>query len=139
MGVKERKERERRQRSNEILESARRLFESKGFLNTTLQDVAENAEISVGLIYRYFQSKEADVGKLVPEGIEGRVPYKGSLASSIYQLVGGLRSGMGYCGVATLKDLQEKATFVRISAAGLGESHVHDVYITEEAPNYSVN
>ncbi len=88
---------------------------------------------------RYFQSKQADAGKLVPEGIEGRVPYKGSLASSIYQLVGGLRSGMGYCGVRTIAELKEKAQFVQISAAGLGESHVHDVYITEEAPNYSVN
>lgn len=88
---------------------------------------------------RYFQSKQADAGKLVPEGIEGRVPYKGSLASSIYQLVGGLRSGMGYCGVSTIAELKENSEFVQISAAGLGESHVHDVYITEEAPNYSVN
>jgi len=75
-------------------------------------------------------------GKLVPEGIEGRVPLKGHLEGVVNQLVGGLRSGMGYCGAATLKDLQKKAKFVRISSAGLKESHVHDVQITKEAPNY---
>lgn len=87
---------------------------------------------------RYFQGDETEATKLVPEGIEGRVPYKGTLSSSIYQLLGGIRSGMGYCGVGNLKDLREKAQFVRVTAAGLGESHVHDVYITEEAPNYSL-
>jgi IMP dehydrogenase len=86
---------------------------------------------------RYGQAGENDASKLVPEGIEGRVPYKGSLSSSIFQLVGGLRAGMGYCGVKTIQELKEKAEFVRISSSGLGESHVHDVYITEEAPNYS--
>src|SRR3954463_1992182 len=74
--------------------------------------------------------------KFVPEGIEGRVPYRGPLASMIYQLVGGLRSGMGYCGTATIAELKEKARFIRISGAGLRESHVHDVVITREAPNY---
>jgi len=74
--------------------------------------------------------------KFVPEGIEGRVPYKGQLAAMVQQLVGGLRSGMGYCGCATIPDLQQKARFVRISGAGLRESHVHDVIITREAPNY---
>lgn len=88
---------------------------------------------------RYFQGHEDEVSKFVPEGIEGRVPYKGSLSSSIYQQVGGLRSGMGYCGAANIKELHETAKFVRITSAGLGESHVHDVYITEEAPNYSKN
>ena len=88
---------------------------------------------------RYFQAEQSEAAKLVPEGIEGRVPYKGSLSSSIYQLVGGIRAGMGYCGSSTLKELKDKAEFVRITSAGLGESHVHDVYITEEAPNYSVN
>lgn len=86
---------------------------------------------------RYFQSHADDVSKLVPEGIEGRVPFKGSLASTIYQMVGGLRSGMGYCGARTIPALQTKAQFVRITPAGLGESHVHDVFITKEAPNYS--
>src|SRR6267142_1728165 len=76
------------------------------------------------------------LGKLVPEGIEGRVPYRGTLAEMIYQLVGGLRSGMGYCGTRTIPELQQKARFVRISGAGLRESHVHDVIITREAPNY---
>jgi IMP dehydrogenase len=75
-------------------------------------------------------------GKLVPEGIEARVPYKGILADLVFQLVGGLRSGMGYCGCATIPELQEKARFLRITSAGLRESHVHDVIITKEAPNY---
>jgi len=76
--------------------------------------------------------------KLVPEGIEGRVPYRGPLSSTIYQLVGGLRAGMGYVGAKNLKELREKARFVRITQAGLRESHVHDVIITREAPNYWV-
>ena len=87
---------------------------------------------------RYFQGDVEDNRKLVPEGIEGRVPYRGSLSSSIHQLMGGLRAGMGYCGAATLAELREKARFVRISVAGLQESHVHDVIITKEAPNYRI-
>jgi len=101
---------------------------------------------------RYFQSTENDssaatsafdgepnrLGKLVPEGIEGRVPYRGSAAMIIYQMVGGLKSGMGYCGCATISELLQKTRFVRISGAGLRESHVHDVMITREAPNYGV-
>jgi IMP dehydrogenase len=75
-------------------------------------------------------------GKSVPEGVEGRVPYKGQLGALTDQLVGGLRSGMGYVGAATLKEFQEKSRFVRVTAAGLRESHVHDVIITKEAPNY---
>lgn len=85
---------------------------------------------------RYFQSEVSSQSKLVPEGIEGKVPYRGPLADVIYQLLGGLRSGMGYVGAATIEELREKAIFVRISAAGLRESHVHDVIITKEAPNY---
>jgi len=85
---------------------------------------------------RYFQDKTSN--KLVPEGIVGRVPFKGPVTESLYQLVGGLRSGMGYCGCATIEDLRESAQFVRISPAGLRESHVHDVIITKEAPNYRV-
>jgi len=87
---------------------------------------------------RYFQDEEiAEFGmKLVPEGIEGRVPYKGALSFIVQQLVGGLRAGMGYLGTRTLADLRQDAKFVRVSAAGLKESHVHDVYITKEAPNY---
>ncbi len=83
---------------------------------------------------RYFQDSESS--KLVPEGIEGKVPYRGPISEMIYQLLGGLRSGMGYTGAATIKELHEKATFVQISSAGLRESHVHDVIITKEAPNY---
>jgi len=86
---------------------------------------------------RYAQ-EDADRGKSVPEGVEGRVPYKGPLSALVEQLVGGLRSGMGYCGVASIKELQERARFVRITSAGLRESHVHDVIITKEAPNYSL-
>lgn len=85
---------------------------------------------------RYFQE---DDKKLVPEGIEGRIPYKGELADTIYQMVGGLRAGMGYCGAATVNDLIEKGQFIKITSAGLRESHPHDVTITKEAPNYSVD
>ncbi len=85
---------------------------------------------------RYFQ--EAN-NKLVPEGIEGRVPHKGPLSETVYQLVGGLRAGMGYCGTATIKELQEKSRFMRITNAGLRESHPHDVTITKESPNYMVD
>jgi IMP dehydrogenase len=87
---------------------------------------------------RYFQADVASE-KLVPEGIEGRIPYRGSLTSNIHQLIGGLRSGMGYTGSANLMQLRDKARFVRISAAGLRESHVHDVIITKEAPNYRID
>ncbi|MBZ5601927.1 MAG: IMP dehydrogenase [Acidobacteriia bacterium] len=79
---------------------------------------------------------QAETGKLVPEGIEGRVPYKGLLSDMVYQLVGGLRAGMGYCGAGTIRDLQENSKFVRVTLAGQRESHVHDVIITKEAPNY---
>jgi IMP dehydrogenase len=98
---------------------------------------------------RYFQNTDGDsstaigeesnrLGKLVPEGIEGRVPYRGSVSSSIHQMVGGLRSGMGYCGCGSIPELLQKTRFVRISGAGLRESHVHDVTVTREAPNYAV-
>jgi len=88
---------------------------------------------------RYFQSDVHDTGKLVPEGIEGRIPYRGSLTSIVHQLVGGIRSGMGYVGAATLPDLVERARFLKVSPAGLQESHVHDVVITKEAPNYRID
>ena len=85
---------------------------------------------------RYFQGGQNDVKKLVPEGIAGRVPYKGNLYEVIYQLIGGLRAGMGYCGAANITELH-KAKFTRITNAGVMESHPHDVTITSEAPNYS--
>jgi IMP dehydrogenase len=92
--------------------------------------------MSAGSRDRYFQGDIQEPNKLVPEGIEGRVPYRGSLSSSIYQLLGGLRAGMGYVGAAHLAELRAKARFLKISSAGLHESHVHDVIITKEAPNY---
>ncbi|KAA0911189.1 IMP dehydrogenase [Pusillimonas sp. ANT_WB101] len=85
---------------------------------------------------RYFQDPANNVDKLVPEGIEGRVPYKGSVVAIIYQLLGGIRASMGYCGCASIEDLRNKAEFVEITSAGVRESHVHDVQITKEAPNY---
>ena len=83
-----------------------------------------------------YMSAQSGAAKLVPEGIEGRVAYKGKLSEYVYQLMGGVRSGMGYVGAANLTELQEKARFVRITDAGLIESHPHDVIITKEAPNY---
>jgi IMP dehydrogenase len=88
---------------------------------------------------RYFQDNEDKVEKLVPEGVEGRVPYKGSVVAVIHQLMGGLRSSMGYVGCATIEDMRSKAEFVEITSAGVRESHVHDVQITKEAPNYQVD
>lgn len=88
---------------------------------------------------RYFQEDIEEDAKLVPEGIEGRVPYKGPLSSSVFQLIGGLRAGMGYVGCGTLDELRQKAKFIRITSAGLKESHVHDVIITKEAPNYQID
>src|SRR5712664_3868270 len=107
--------------------------------------------MAAGSSERYFQNSDGDastampvigeesnrLGKLVPEGIEGRVPYRGSVSMIVHQMVGGLKSGMGYCGCQTVSELQQKARFVRISAAGLRESHEHDVMITREAPNYA--
>ncbi len=94
------------------------------------------AAMKKGSADRYFQDKNQ---KLVPEGVEGRVPYKGAVADTIFQLIGGIRSGMGYCGCPTIPELQERAEFVRITGAGLKESHPHDIYITKEAPNYSAS
>jgi IMP dehydrogenase len=107
--------------------------------------------MAAGSSERYFQSIEGEastamsgqgedsnrLAKLVPEGIEGRVPYRGSVSMIVNQMVGGLKSGMGYCGSATIPELLQKTRFVRISGAGLRESHVHDVVITREAPNYA--
>jgi IMP dehydrogenase len=98
----------------------------------------EGGEASTGSVVQREKTNQNRLGKFVPEGIEGRVPYRGPLESMIFQLVGGLRSGMGYLGCGTIAELQEKAHFVRISGAGLRESHVHDVIITREAPNYRV-
>ena len=88
---------------------------------------------------RYFQNEVQDREKFVPEGIEGRVPYRGPLSETVFQMVGGLRSAMGYTGCKTIPELQEKARFVRITNAGLKESHPHDVEITKESPNYRLS
>ena len=108
------------------------LFQGRTF--KSYRGMGSISAMAAGSGDRYAQ--EGEVSKLVPEGIEGRVPYKGLLAEMVLQLVGGLRSGMGYCGCATIDDLQQKGRFVRITSAGLRESHVHDVIITKEAPNY---
>ena len=86
---------------------------------------------------RYFQDAEDDIKKLVPEGISGRVAFKGNLVEVVYQIIGGLRAGMGYCGAPTINDLKG-ASFIRITNAGMKESHPHDITITREAPNYSL-
>ncbi len=126
------------------------LYQGRSF--KSYRGMGSMAAMGAGSAERYAQAADGDSSaamteemeegdsnrlvKFVPEGIEGRVPYKGQLAAMVQQLVGGLRSGMGYCGCATIPDLQQKARFVRISGAGLRESHVHDVIITREAPNY---
>lgn len=110
------------------------LFEGRSF--KVYRGMGSLGAMQEGSKDRYFQDMETDIKKLVPEGVEGRVPYKGSLSDSIYQFVGGLRAAMGYCGAKTIVDLKTKTQFVKISAAGLRESHPHDVIITKESPNY---
>jgi IMP dehydrogenase len=107
------------------------LYQGRTF--KSYRGMGSTSAMSVSSADRYGQEQDA---KLVPEGIEGRVPYKGLLAEMVFQLVGGLKSGMGYCGAATIEELHQKAKFLRITSAGLRESHVHDVIITKEAPNY---
>ena len=102
----------------------------------TYRGMGSLAAMEKGSKDRYFQTGSK---KLVPEGVEGRVPYKGSLSDTVFQLLGGLRSGMGYCGTKTIPELKERGKFIRITGAGLKESHPHDIYITKEAPNYSYN
>jgi IMP dehydrogenase/GMP reductase len=97
------------------------------------------AAMKDGAADRYFQESDANVEKLVPEGIEGRVPYKGPVGAVIHQLMGGLRAAMGYVGCGTIKDMHTRAEFVEITSAGIRESHVHDVEITKEAPNYHID
>jgi IMP dehydrogenase len=113
------------------------LFEGRTF--KVYRGMGSLSSMKRGSSDRYFQDIEEDMKKLVPEGIEGRVPYKGPLADTIYQFVGGLRAAMGYCGTKTIEDLKTKSKFVKISSAGLRESHPHDVLITEEAPNYQIS
>jgi IMP dehydrogenase len=112
------------------------LLEGRRF--KTVRGMGSLSAMELGSADRYFQDADTEARKLVPEGIEARVPYKGPVSDTIFQLVGGLRSGMGYCGAASLQELREKARFVRITSGGLRESHPHDVTITREAPNYHV-
>ena len=110
------------------------LMEGRRF--KTVRGMGSLSAMQEGSADRYFQDSEMEQRKLVPEGIEARVPYKGPMADSVFQLIGGLQSGMGYCGAANLRELWEKAKFVRVTPGGLRESHPHDVTITREAPNY---
>ena len=102
----------------------------------TYRGMGSLAAMNHGSKDRYFQESNK---KLVPEGVEGRVPYKGLASDTIYQLMGGLKAGMGYCGCHTVDELQQNAQFMQITAAGLRESHPHDIYITKEAPNYTIS
>jgi len=112
------------------------LFEGRSF--KIYRGMGSLSAMKRGSKDRYFQDVEEDIAKLVPEGVEGRVPYKGYLADTVYQLIGGLRAAMGYCGVRNIKELKTKSKFIKITVAGLKESHPHDVMITKEAPNYHV-
>lgn len=112
------------------------LFEGRSF--KSYRGMGSLDAMKKGSSDRYFQDAEDDIAKLVPEGVQGRVPYKGNLEDTIYQLVGGLRAAMGYCGTKNIKELRGKAKFIKITSAGLKESHPHDVIITKEAPNYHI-
>ncbi|NLM98786.1 MAG: IMP dehydrogenase, partial [Campylobacteraceae bacterium] len=119
-------------------ESPGELIVYQGRQYKTYRGMGSIGAMTKGSTDRYFQEGMA-ADKLVPEGIEGRVPYAGSVRNVVHQMTGGLRSSMGYVGAASLKEYEEKAEFVEITTAGLKESHVHDVIITHEAPNYRVN
>jgi IMP dehydrogenase len=110
------------------------LYQGRSF--KTYRGMGSVGAMAKGSADRYFQQDVRDSLKLVPEGIEGQVPYKGPVGTILHQLAGGLRAAMGYCGARTIPDLQQRAQFVRITGAGLRESHVHDVSITRESPNY---
>jgi IMP dehydrogenase len=112
------------------------LLEGRRF--KTIRGMGSLAAMQEGSADRYFQDESADSRKLVPEGIEGRVPYRGPVSDVIFQIAGGIRSGMGYCGASTIDQLRCESEFVQITTAGLRESHPHDVVLTKEAPNYSV-
>jgi IMP dehydrogenase len=113
------------------------LYEGRSF--KIYRGMGSIAAMKKGSRDRYAQAEVKEESKLVAEGIEGRVPYKGRLSDSVYQLIGGLRAGMGYCGVRTVDELKRKSRFIQVTAAGLKESHPHDVIITKEAPNYRLS
>ncbi|HDL02130.1 MAG TPA: IMP dehydrogenase, partial [candidate division Zixibacteria bacterium] len=110
------------------------LFEGRTF--KVYRGMGSVGAMKAGSKDRYFQEHQDESSKFVPEGIEGKVPFKGMLADTVYQMIGGIRSGMGLCGSANLKELKEKSQMVRISPAGMIESHPHSISITKEAPNY---
>jgi IMP dehydrogenase len=112
------------------------LYEGRRF--KVIRGMGSLSAMEEGSADRYFQEGEVSPTKLVPEGIEARVPYRGPVADVIFQMAGGLRSGMGYCGVADIVALQRDTSFIQITSAGLRESHPHDVVVTREAPNYSL-
>jgi IMP dehydrogenase len=112
------------------------LLEGRRF--KTVRGMGSLSAMQEGSADRYFQDGDVALRKLVPEGIEGRVPYRGPVGDVLFQITGGIRSGMGYCGAATLEDLRCDTEFLQITAAGYKESHPHDVVITREAPNYSL-
>jgi IMP dehydrogenase len=120
-----------------LAESPGELIIYKGRSFKTYRGMGSLGAMVNGSKDRYRQSEEAGRDKLVPEGVEGRVPYKGHLAPFIYQLVGGLRAGMGYCGTRNIEELRTRTRFIKVSAAAVQESHPHDIAITQEAPNYS--
>ena len=119
-------------------ESPGELVLHRGRRFKTYRGMGSEGAMGAGSADRYSQSQHAMASqKFVPEGVEGRVPYRGSLADLVYQMVGGLRAAMGYCGCGTIEELREDARFIRISGAGVIESHPHDIQITKESPNYS--
>jgi IMP dehydrogenase len=111
------------------------LYQGRSF--KTYRGMGSIGAMGAGSSDRYRQPSNGSSSKLVPEGVEGRVPYKGQLAPFVYQLVGGLRAGMGYCGSRNIEELRTRARFILVSAASVQESHPHDIAITQEAPNYS--
>ena len=117
-------------------ESPGESFLKEGRRFKTVRGMGSLSAMEAGSADRYFQDPHSEKKKFVPEGIEARVPYKGPMSDTVFQLIGGLKSGMGYCGAASIKELQEKATFVRVTSGGLRESHPHDVTVTRDAPNY---
>ena len=117
-------------------ESPGELILHRGRRFKTYRGMGSEGAMIRGSADRYGQGDIEDTAKFVPEGVEGRVPYRGSLGDFVYQMVGGLRAAMGYCGSATIAELRERATFVRVSGASLIESHPHDIQIVKEAPNY---
>jgi IMP dehydrogenase len=120
-----------------LAESPGRTILYQGRTFKTYRGMGSLGAMVKGSSERYRQSRETEAGKLVPEGVEGRVPFKGPLSDFVYQLVGGLRAGMGYCGARTIDELRTDTKFIQVSPASVRENHPHDIAITQEAPNYS--